>query len=73
MQVTEQIDALYMLKTTPSTICDPGSLCCVMLPLLTVLSFVTEWRAAQFWLSRFTTSQRRFFSTPPKIFCESGT
>ncbi|MBF2087258.1 MlaE family lipid ABC transporter permease subunit [Thermoleptolyngbya sp. C42_A2020_037] len=43
MQVTEQIDALYMLKTDPiDYLVIPRVIaCCLMLPLLTVLSFVT--------------------------------
>lgn len=43
MQVTEQIDALYMLKTDPvDYLVAPRLLaCCLMLPLLTILSFIT--------------------------------
>jgi phospholipid/cholesterol/gamma-HCH transport system permease protein len=43
MQVTEQIDALYMLKTDPiDYLVIPRVIaCCVMTPVLTVLSFVT--------------------------------
>jgi phospholipid/cholesterol/gamma-HCH transport system permease protein len=43
MQVTEQIDALYMLKTDPiDYLVIPRVLaCCLMLPLLTLLSFIT--------------------------------
>jgi phospholipid/cholesterol/gamma-HCH transport system permease protein len=43
MQVTEQIDALYMLKTDPiDYLVIPRVIaCCVMTPILTVLSFVT--------------------------------
>ncbi|MBO1346963.1 MAG: MlaE family lipid ABC transporter permease subunit [Hormoscilla sp. GUM202] len=43
MQVTEQIDALYMLKTDPvDYLVIPRVLaCCVMLPLLTILSLIT--------------------------------
>ena len=42
MQVTEQIDALYMLKTDPiDYLVIPRLLaCCIMLPILTVISFV---------------------------------
>ena len=42
MQVTEQIDALYMLKTDPiDYLVIPRLLaCCLMLPFLTILSFV---------------------------------
>jgi len=43
MQVTEQIDALYMLKTDPiDYLVIPRVIaCCLMLPILTVLAFVT--------------------------------
>lgn len=43
MQVTEQIDALYMLKTDPvDYLVIPRVIaCCLMLPLLTILSLVT--------------------------------
>lgn len=43
MQVTEQIDALYMLRTDPiDYLVTPRLLaCCVMLPILSVLSFFT--------------------------------
>ncbi len=43
MQVTEQIDALYMLKTDPIDYLVIPRLvaCCLMLPLLTLLSLVT--------------------------------
>lgn len=42
MQVTEQIDALYMLKTDPiDYLVIPRLLaCCIMLPILTVIAFV---------------------------------
>ena len=43
MQVTEQIDALYMLKTDPiDYLVIPRVIaCCVMMPILTILSFIT--------------------------------
>jgi phospholipid/cholesterol/gamma-HCH transport system permease protein len=43
MRVTEQIDALYMLKTDPiDYLVIPRVIaCCLMLPILTVLSFMT--------------------------------
>jgi phospholipid/cholesterol/gamma-HCH transport system permease protein len=43
MQVTEQIDALQMLKTDPiDYLVIPRMVaCCLMLPILTILSFVT--------------------------------
>lgn len=43
MRVTEQIDALYMLKTDPiDYLVIPRVIaCCLMLPILTVLSFIT--------------------------------
>lgn len=43
MQVTEQIDALQMLKTDPiDYLVIPRVIaCCLMLPILTILSFVT--------------------------------
>ncbi len=42
MQVTDQIDALYMLKTDPiDYLVIPRLIaCCMMIPLLTILSFV---------------------------------
>lgn len=43
MQVTEQIDALYMLRTDPIDylVIPRVVACCLMLPLLSILSFVT--------------------------------
>ncbi len=43
MQVTEQIDALYVLKTDPiDYLVIPRVIaCCLMLPILTIMSFVT--------------------------------
>jgi phospholipid/cholesterol/gamma-HCH transport system permease protein len=43
MQVTEQIDALYMLKTDPIDylVIPRVVACCLMLPILTILSFMT--------------------------------
>lgn len=43
MKVTEQIDALYMLKTDPiDYLVTPRLIaCCVMLPVLTILSLIT--------------------------------
>lgn len=43
MQVTEQIDALYILKTDPiDFLVIPRVIaCCVMLPILTLFSFIT--------------------------------
>jgi phospholipid/cholesterol/gamma-HCH transport system permease protein len=43
MQVTEQIDALYVLKTDPiDYLVIPRVIaCCIMTPILTILSFVT--------------------------------
>ncbi|MBW4655391.1 MAG: MlaE family lipid ABC transporter permease subunit [Kaiparowitsia implicata GSE-PSE-MK54-09C] len=43
MQVTEQIDALYMLRTDPiDYLVIPRVIaCCIMLPILTILSFIT--------------------------------
>lgn len=43
MQVTEQIDALYMLKTDPiDYLVIPRVIaCCIMLPILTIFAFVT--------------------------------
>jgi phospholipid/cholesterol/gamma-HCH transport system permease protein len=47
MQVTEQVDALYMLKTDPiDYLVIPRVLaCCLMLPFLTILSFVAGMAA----------------------------
>ena len=43
MQVTEQIDALYMLNTDPVDYLVVPRLiaCCLMLPILTIMSFIT--------------------------------
>jgi phospholipid/cholesterol/gamma-HCH transport system permease protein len=43
MQVTEQIDALYVLKTDPiDYLVIPRVIaCCLMLPILTIMSFIT--------------------------------
>lgn len=43
MQVTEQIDALYILKTDPIDylVLPRAIACCIMLPILTLLSFIT--------------------------------
>lgn len=55
MRVTEQIDALLMLKTDPiDYLVIPRVLaCCIMLPILTLLSLVTgmlgEWRSQQMY------------------------
>ncbi|HEY9639956.1 MAG TPA: MlaE family lipid ABC transporter permease subunit [Coleofasciculaceae cyanobacterium] len=50
MQVTEQVDALYMLRTDPiDYLVIPRVLaCCLMLPFLTILSFVAGMTAGLF-------------------------
>lgn len=50
MKVTEQIDALYMLRTDPvDYLVIPRVIaCCVMLPLLTVLSLITGMTGGMF-------------------------
>jgi phospholipid/cholesterol/gamma-HCH transport system permease protein len=50
MQVTEQIDALYMLKTDPiDYLVIPRVIgCCVMTPILSILSFVTGMLGGMF-------------------------
>lgn len=67
MQVTEQIDALYMLKTDPvDYLVIPRVLaCCSMLPFLTVLSLMTGMMGGLL----IATNQ---FRIPTSIFLESA-
>jgi phospholipid/cholesterol/gamma-HCH transport system permease protein len=67
MQVSEQIDALYVLKTDPvDYLVIPRVIaCCVMLPLLTILSIVTGMIGGLF-LAVNT------FSLPGRVFLESA-
>ena len=66
MRVTEQIDALYMLKTDPvDYLVMPRVLaCCLMLPVLTVLSLITGMAGGLFIADRM-------YNIPPAIFLES--
>jgi phospholipid/cholesterol/gamma-HCH transport system permease protein len=73
MQVTEQVDALYMLQTDPiDYLVIPRVLaCCLMLPILTVLSLLTGMAGGMmiadslYGISHtlFIDSARRFIST----------
>ena len=66
MQVTEQIDALYMLKTNPvDYLATPRAIACLlMLPILTILGFLTGMAGALF-LSQAT------YSIPSTMFLNS--
>jgi len=66
MRVTEQIDALYMLKTDPiDYLVLPRIIaCCAMLPLLTILSLVTG-------LAGGLVVSAELYGIPPSIFLES--
>ncbi len=66
MRVTEQIDALYMLKTDPiDYLVLPRIIaCCAMLPLLTILSLVTG-------LAGGLIVSMELYGIPPTIFLES--
>ncbi|HIK53593.1 MAG TPA: MlaE family lipid ABC transporter permease subunit [Synechococcales cyanobacterium M55_K2018_004] len=63
MQVTEQIDALYMLKTDPiDYLVIPRVIaCCLMLPILTILSFATGMLGGVFIASSFYGISNRVF------------
>jgi phospholipid/cholesterol/gamma-HCH transport system permease protein len=66
MQVTEQIDALYMLKTDPiDYLVIPRVIaCCLMLPILTILSFITGMIGGVFLAdSMYDISHRVFFDS----------
>ena len=67
MKVSEQIDALYILKTDPvDYLVIPRVIaCCVMLPLLTVLSIVTGMLGGLFVAVNF-------FGLPGRVFIESA-
>jgi phospholipid/cholesterol/gamma-HCH transport system permease protein len=85
MKVTEQIDALYMLKTDPiDYLVIPRVIaCCLMLPILTVLSLITGMAGGMFIADSmygisntvFLNSAKNFlslwdlFSTPIKGVC----
>lgn len=63
MQVTEQIDALYMLRTDPvDYLVIPRVIaCCLMLPLLTILCLVVGVGGDWSFLSTSTISPQQFF------------
>ncbi len=67
MKVSEQIDALYILKTDPVDYLVIPRLvaCCIMLPLLTILSIVTGMLGGTFVASTF-------FGMPVRVFIESA-
>lgn len=67
MQVTEQIDALYMLRTDPiDYLVIPRVIaCCVMLPLLTLLSFIVGMTGGVFVANSM-------FSISPTVFFDSA-
>lgn len=66
MRVTEQIDALYMLKTDPiDYLVIPRVIaCCLMLPILTVLSLITGMVGGMFIAqSLYGISNKTFFDS----------
>ena len=67
MRVTEQIDALYMLKTDPiDYLVIPRVIaCCLMLPILTVLSLLTGMIGGMFIADAL-------YSIPQKVFIDSA-
>ncbi|KOP24819.1 transporter [Hapalosiphon sp. MRB220] len=66
MSVTEQIDALYMLKTDPiDYLVVPRVIaCCLMLPILTILGLVIGICGGVF-------AAMQFYQVDPEIFLES--
>ncbi|WP_251960272.1 MlaE family lipid ABC transporter permease subunit [Nostoc commune] len=66
MQVTEQIDALYMLKTDPIDylVLPRVIACCLMVPLMTILALVTGIIGGVFAASKF-------YQILPETFLES--
>ncbi len=66
MQVTEQIEALYMLKTNPIDylVLPRVVACCVMLPILTIVALVTGITGGIF-------AAARFYQLAPNIFLNS--
>lgn len=67
MRVTEQIDALYMLKTDPiDYLVIPRVLaCCLMLPVLTILALVTGMAGGILIADSF-------YNIPPSVFLKSA-
>ncbi|WP_449418661.1 MlaE family lipid ABC transporter permease subunit [Phormidium nigroviride] len=66
MQVTEQVDALYMLKTNPVDylVLPRVVACCIMLPILTIFSVVVGIGGGAF-------AAAIFYHLPPGMFLES--
>ena len=66
MRVTEQIDALYMLKTDPiDYLVIPRVIaCCLMLPVVTMIGLVTGIAGGMF-------AAQKFYQIDPEIFLES--
>ncbi|MEW5861825.1 MAG: MlaE family lipid ABC transporter permease subunit [Cyanobacteriota bacterium] len=67
MRVTEQIDALYMLKTDPiDYLVIPRAIaCCLMLPVLTILSILTGMAGGLL-------IARNLYGISPNVFLESA-
>ncbi|MBD1898122.1 MULTISPECIES: MlaE family lipid ABC transporter permease subunit [unclassified Coleofasciculus] len=67
MRVTEQIDALYMLKTDPiDYLVIPRAIaCCLMLPVLTILSILTGMAGGLL-------IARNLYGIAPNVFLESA-
>jgi phospholipid/cholesterol/gamma-HCH transport system permease protein len=67
MKVSEQIDALYILKTDPvDYLVIPRLIaCCVMLPILTVMSIITGMLGG-------VVIATSFFSMPARVFIDSA-
>lgn len=66
MQVTEQVDALYMLKTNPIDylVLPRVIACCIMMPILTIFSVVVGIFGGTFVAAKF-------YGLAPAIFLES--
>lgn len=66
MRVTEQIDALYMLKTDPiDYLVIPRVIaCCLMLPIITMIALVTGIAGGMF-------AGQKFYQIEPAVFLES--
>ncbi|HEY9752691.1 MAG TPA: MlaE family lipid ABC transporter permease subunit [Coleofasciculaceae cyanobacterium] len=70
MRVTEQVDALYMLKTDPiDYLVIPRVIaCCVMLPLLTILSLFTGLAGGMLIASHFYGLSQAVFLDSARLF-----
>lgn len=73
MQVTEQIDALYMLRTDPiDYLVIPRVIaCCVMMPILSIMSFVTGMLGGMFIANGMFGISRTVFIDSAQTFLSS--